>query len=67
MKTRIVIFLVLIAGMVGVQGCCAGGTWFPETDKRERNQSSLEQKNECENADGLGPLVCGILDACINN
>ena len=67
MKTRIVILLVLIAGLVGVQGCCAGGTWFPETDKRERKQSSLEKNNECEDADGLGHLVCAILDACINN
>ncbi len=67
MKTRIVIFLVLITGLLGVQGCCAGGTWFPETDKRERKQSSLKKNNECEDTGGLGHLVCGILDACIND
>jgi hypothetical protein len=67
MKTRIVVSLVLIAGLTSVQGCCGGGTWFPKTGKRARKQSSLETKNQCEDARALGDLVGSILDATINN
>jgi hypothetical protein len=66
MKTRIVVSLILIAGLASMQGC-AGGTWFPKTGRRERKQSSLQTKKQSENARARGDLVGSILDATIND
>ena len=45
MKTRLVVFLMLVAGLVGVQGCGQGGEWFPKSNKPVRNNTSLDKQS----------------------
>ena len=46
MKMRIVILLILIAGLVGVQGCRTGGEWFPKSGKPARKQTFHDKETE---------------------
>jgi hypothetical protein len=45
MKRRIVVFLMLVAGLVGIQGCGQGGEWFPKSDKPVRKRTSLDKES----------------------
>ena len=65
MKIRIGILLILIAGLVGVQGCrTAGGEWFPKSGKPARKQPSQDKANGSES--GLAELIIGVLNECAN-
>ena len=44
MKTRIVIFLTLVAGLISIQGCYAEGDFFPGPKEPVRRQTSLDKE-----------------------
>ena len=44
MKIRIVVLFIVVAGIVGVQGCCGGGEWFPKPDKSVRKRTSQDKE-----------------------
>ncbi len=65
MKMRIVIVLLLIAGLVGVQGCrTAGGEWLPKHGKPARKQTLHDKANRSNN--GLPELIAGVIEELVN-
>jgi hypothetical protein len=66
MKIRIGILLILIAGLVGVQGCrTAGGEWFPKSGKPARKQTFHDK--ETENESCIAELIVDVLDYSVNH
>ena len=77
MRMRIVFFLLIVAGMIGMQGCRTGGSstggeFFPQSDKPVRKQTSLDKelKRQSERRRDCGswPLfVAEVIGAAIND
>ena len=67
MKIRIVVLFTVVVGLVGLQGCCGGGEWFPEPDKLDkpvRKQLPQDKTNRSES--GLPGLIVGVLNDIVN-
>ena len=50
MKTRIVVILTLVAGLIGIQGCYAEGDFFPGPKEPVRRQTSLDREPGKDNS-----------------
>ena len=44
MNTRIVVILILVVGLIRIQGCYAEGDWFPEPREPVRKQTSRDME-----------------------